>query len=90
MRFPIAAIFFLITSFIFFIGWAVSSFFINTIKTNLQDQVTALGNSQLNEIWTTLPTAFGVICLLLFVIGIVLLFFLDATRDEPEYFWREE
>lgn len=90
MRFPIAAIFFILTSFIFFIAWAVSSFFINTIKTNLQDQVTALGNSQLNDMWTTIPTAFGVIGVLLFVIGVVLLFFLDATRDEPEHFWESE
>jgi hypothetical protein len=47
-----------------------------------------LGSASYNNILSVLPTAFGIICVLFFVVGIVLFFVLDATAEEPEMYWR--
>ena len=88
MRFPLAALFCVIISFIFFIIWAVSSYLISTVKDAMQPLADSLGSSSYSNLLTLLPYAFGIICLLFFIFGIILFFILDATAEEPEMFWR--
>ena len=88
MRFPLAAMFFVIVGFIFFAIWAVSSYLINTVKDTMTPLASDLGSSSYSNLLTLLPTAFGIICVLFFVVGIVLFFVLDATAEEPEMYWR--
>jgi len=89
MRFPLAALFFIIASFVFFAGFGMSSWLIDEMGNGLQDNVDSLGNSTLNNLWTLIPSAFGIIGALFFIVGVLLIFVLDATADEPEYFYRE-
>ena len=88
MRFPLAALFFIIIGFIFFIIYAVSSYLINTVKDTMTPLVNELGSASYNNLLTVIPYAFGIICVLFFVVGIVLFFVLDATAEEPEMYWR--
>lgn len=83
MRFPIASIIFVIASFVFFIIWACMSYFIDQFTTAL----TPYAPSQAQETMTLLTNAFGFFGVLFFFIGVVLVFLLDSTRDEPETFW---
>jgi len=88
MRFPLAALFFLIGSFIFFCFAGFSYFLI----TNIDDALSPLGaayDSTYQNIVTILPTAFGIIAALFFVAGILLIFILDSLQDEPEYYYRQ-
>jgi len=84
MRFPVAAILFVIASFIFFVIWAVSSYLLETVADALLPHAT----TEASNIITLLQNAFGILAALFFVIGIILIFILDATADEPEMYWR--
>ena len=91
MRFPLAALFFLVGSFIFFICWGVSFYLINTVSdamTPYAGDLGAEGQTSFTNLLTLLPTAFGVICVLFFVMGLLLLFILDSLADEPEMYYR--
>jgi len=88
MRFPLAALFFLISSFIFFIGWAVSNFLLTSIVDAMTPYATDLGEASYTNLLTLLPTAFGIMCALFFIVGIILIFVLDSLADEPEMYWR--
>lgn len=90
MRFPLAALFFLVASFIFFAVFSVSTLFLGEVKDAMQPLASGLTEkstylSELNNI----QLAFGVMAILFFIIGILLIFVLDALADEPEYFYRE-
>ena len=90
MRFPLAALFFVVASFIFFAIFAVMTLTINEVKDVLDPLASELTEkstflSELNNI----QLAFGVIGILFFIMGILLIFILDALADEPEYFYRE-
>lgn len=87
MRFTLASLFFVIAAFVFFLLWAVSSFVITEVGDALDPIDDALP-SEYNDIITLLPTAFGIICAIFFVTGIVLIFVLDSLADEPEMYWR--
>ena len=92
MRFPLAALFFLVASFIFFLCWAISAFFLNTVSEGMETAVPLLSPSSqvsYNSIITLLPFAFGIICAIFFVTGILLIFIMDALADEPEMYWRQ-
>jgi hypothetical protein len=89
MRFPLAALFFLVTSFIFFVSWAVSSYIISAVDDALTPLSTGFSTSNFSELVTLLPTAFGIICAIFFIVGIFLIFVLDSLADEPEMYWRE-
>jgi len=84
MRFPLAALFFLIASFIFFCFWAVMSYYLDTIQDALLPTAPADAIANLN----LLPTAFGFICAIFFIAGILLIFVMDALADEPETYYR--
>jgi len=88
MRFPLAALFFLIMSFIFFVSWAVSSYLLSAVGDAITPLSASFMASTQGEFITLLPTAFGVICALFFLIGILLIFVLDSLADEPEMYWR--
>ena len=91
MRFPLAALFFLVASFIFFLCWAISTFFLSTVSDGLSIAVPLLSSSSqdsYNAIANLLPWAFGIICAIFFVTGILLIFILDTLADEPEMYWR--
>ena len=91
MKFPTAALLFIISSFIFFILWIVTTFIVSTFH----DAIYPLG-STLNpadqasfyDIMHTVPLVFGIICALFFVMGVILIFVLQSWSDEPEYYYR--
>jgi len=88
MRFPLAALFFLIMSFIFFVSWAVSSYIITAVDDALTP-IASFSTSSFNDLVTLLPTVFGIVCALFFIVGILLIFVLDSLADEPEMYWRQ-
>jgi hypothetical protein len=86
MRFPLASIFFIIASFVFFMCWSVGTFVIDEIGGGLDD--TALP-SEYQDTKSLLSTnTFGILSAIFFVIGILSIFLLDALADEPELYWR--
>ena len=89
MRFPLAALFFLIMSFIFFCIWAVTSYLLSTVSDVITPLSTEFMSSTQGGFISLLPTAFGIICALFFIVGILLIFVLDSLADEPEMYWRE-
>lgn len=84
MRFCLASLFFIVVGFIFLAIWGFFSFYLDTIYAALAP--TALGNSL--ALMENITLAFGVICALFFIVGIVLIFVLDSFADEPETYWR--
>ena len=84
MRFTFASLFFIVLGFIFLVLWGFFSFYLDTIYDALAPS--AVGNSL--ELMENISLAFGVICALFFVVGIILIFVLDSFADEPETYWR--
>jgi len=79
-------VFFLIAAFIFFVMWAVSSFVIDEFDTALDDIDTDLP-SDYHDLKSLISSAFGILCAIFFVVGILLIFLLDALADEPEMYY---
>jgi len=88
LRFPLAAMFFVIAGFIFLAFWGVSSYLISSVTSAMSPYAKDLGQPSYINLLSELPWAFGVFCVLFFVVGVVLFFVLDATADEPEMYWR--
>ena len=91
MRFPLAALFFIISGFIFFVCWAVSSLLLTTVDDAITPYASNLSSASATSTIATislLSSAFGILCVLFFIIGIVLIFVLDSWSDEPEMYWR--
>jgi hypothetical protein len=84
MRFSIASLAFICSGFIFFVLWAVSSF----VLTEFYDAMSPTAASEAIGIMELVGTAFGIICAIFFVTGILLIFVLDSLADEPEMYWR--
>ena len=84
MRFPVAAILFLIGSFIFFVIYATCSLILNETAGALLATANANATATINMI----QTGFGVIAAVFFFVGLLLIFILDSTADEPEEYWR--
>ena len=84
MRFPVAAVLFIVTSFIFFTWFAVSYLLI----TSMDDALSPTAPAGSLEVINLLPTAFGVIGIIFFVAGLLLIFVIDSLSDEPEYYFR--
>lgn len=84
MRFSIAALFFMIGSFIFFICWAVGSLVLD----EFYDALAPSAPAGALDIIGLLPVAFGVISAIFFVAGLLVIFVLDSLADEPEMYWR--
>ena len=85
MRFPRAAIIFMVSAFAFFIMFAISSRMITEVGTAVDPHDNTLPASY-NETMALLPTAFGVISAIFFVCGILAVFFLDSLGEEYEYY----
>jgi hypothetical protein len=92
LRFPIVALLFICLSFAFFIIWAVMSYVLSIMHDTLSPMGASFGNATDNatfqNILTEIPAAFGIICVIFFVTGLVLIFVLDSWSDEPEYYYR--
>ena len=80
MRFPIAALFFVISCFIFFCYWVFGSVIVNAVAD-------ALPSSQADHIINIIPWAFGIICAIFLICGIVAVFVMDSLADEQEYYY---
>ena len=85
MRFSISAIFFIIAAFIFFVIYAVGSRLLQVVA----DALIPYAPTEADRIITLLQNGFGVIAVLFFIIGIVLIFVLDSFADENEYYYVE-
>ena len=88
MRFPTAALYFVITSFIFFVLWAVSSLLLSEVGSAMQPLADRLSTDNYGNMINLIPWAFGIICAIFFVTGIILIFVLDSLSDEPEMYYR--
>ena len=88
MRFPIAALFFVIACFIFFVLWAVSSLLISEVANAMAPLASQLSTNEYSEMLGMLPWAFGIICAIFFVSAIIVVFVLDSFGDEPEHYYR--
>lgn len=86
MRYPIAALFFVIACFIFFVLWAVTSFFISEVVSVMSPLADQLPTNEYSNMLNMLPWAFGIICAIFFVSAILTVFVLEALSDEPEYY----
>ena len=81
MRFPLAALFFVIGCFIFFCYWVFGSLIVNAVAN-------ALPSSNADHIVNMIPWAFGIICAIFFVMGLIAVFVMDSLGDEQEYYYR--
>ena len=86
MRFPIAALFFVIACFIFFVLWATSSLLLSEIRSAMQPLASQLSTDNYSNMLGMLPWAFGVICAIFFVAAILVIFVLESLSDEPEIY----
>lgn len=84
MRFSVAAMFFLIGSFIFGVFWSVISYLHDEINSALAGSA----NANAQNLIDMMQTGFGIFCALFFIVGILLIFVLDSMADEPEVYWR--
>jgi len=89
MRFPIAALFFLISSFVFFVSWASVTFLLDEVVQAMTPHYAKIGDATLTGYLTLLPTALGVLCAVFFITGILLIFVMDSLADEPEMYYRQ-
>ena len=90
MRFPVASIFFIVLGFVFAVAWAIVSRFLGAVKDALLPLSGVTGNASRTDLINLLPNVFAFLCLLMFAVGIVLAYFLEATSDDPEYYYKED
>ena len=88
MRFPLAALFFLISSFIFFVFFVVASVIVGETHDALLPFAQDLSTGDAVNLIGLMPLALGVICAIFFLTGILLIFVLDALGDDYEYYYR--
>jgi len=87
-RYAIGAILFIVAMFMFFVGYAVSSYFLGQVGTALTPFTTTLSSTNAADNITLLSTAFGVICAIIAVL-IVIIFYFDVLADDPDLYYRE-
>jgi len=91
MRFPLAALGFVVAGFIFLAFFAFGSLLITEVDDALEssvDNLDAASKAEVNGYITLVTNAFGVIAAIFFVTGIILIFVLESLSEEPEYFNR--
>lgn len=88
MRFPAAALFFVIACFIFFVLWATTSLLLSEVGGAMQPLASKLSTDNYSNMLNMLPWAFGIICAIFFVSAIIVVFVLDSLGDEPEIYYR--
>jgi len=84
MRFPRAALVFLVTAFVFFFMWAVSSRLITEFDTAISPYDSGY-DSTYQDINSIIPTAFGIVSAIMFVM-VVIVFIIDSLGEEYEYY----
>ena len=92
-RFPLAAIILIVISFVFFIIYAVMSFVLSVVSdmvTSNPGVLDATGQAAVASESNLLATAFGVIGLVLFIAGILVVFFFDTFKSEQDTIVYEE
>jgi len=87
MRFPRAVIALIIASFIFFISWAVMTRVLTEMETGLDTYSDHLPRDYTDTV-DLLKNAFGILCAVFLVFGIIGFFFLESMADEPEDYYR--
>ena len=88
MRFPLAALGFMIASFILFVFTAVSFKILTATKDAMTPFADKLNNPTLSAIYNNLPLAFGIMAVIFFIAGILAFFFFESVSDEYEYYYR--
>ena len=86
MRFPIASLIFLLTSFPIFIGIVFGSLLTGTVADAFEDERDGL-DARFGEQIDNIQIAFILIGIFCLIMGIVL-FIYDAMADEPEEYFR--
>ena len=89
MKYPIAALFFVIACFIFFVLWAVCSLLLSEVRSAMQPLASQLSTNNYSNMLGNLSWAFGIICAIFFVSAIIVVFVLEALSDEPEIYYRQ-
>ena len=87
IRFPLAALFFVIAGFVFLAFFGMGSLLLTEFDDALINKDDL--DSTLQDELDLITDAFGYIAAIFFVTGILLIFILDSLSDEPEYFYRE-
>lgn len=91
IRFPLAALAFIVAGFIFLLCFGVGSKLLTTVDEGLEkgiSQLEADSQTKVNSIVDLIVSAFGIISAVFFVTGILLFFIMDSLSDEPEYYYR--
>lgn len=91
MRFPLAAMFFAVLLFVAMVGYVATSVMLDyteeeLTKTEMLDNMLPADAVRFQDNIATLKLGFGVSMIILFIF-IVIAFFVDALRSEPEDFY---
>lgn len=92
MRFMIASIFFIVAGFIFFAFWAFTTFLMDSVDNALTPMLTLLSGTSQSAVSSTfnlIQTGFGIFAVLFFLVAILLAFFADSWRSDPETYYRK-
>lgn len=87
-RFAIGAVLFIVAMFMFFVGYAVSSYLLDKVGDAMLPFTATLSTTNATDNITLLSTAFGVICAIIVVL-IIIIFYMDTLADEPELYYKE-
>jgi len=93
MRFPLAAVGFIIAGFLFLAFFGFSHLVLSEVDDALDPHISLLeseSQTKMNNLISLVTTAFGIIGAIFFVVGIILIFLLESLGDEPEYFYRRD
>jgi chromate transport protein ChrA len=89
----LAAVLLVVVSFVFFIIWAIMSFVLNVVLemvTGTTGTLDAVGQAAVTSEATLLADAFGIISLVLFIAGVLVVFFFDTFKEEQDTVVYEE
>lgn len=92
MRYPLAAIFFTISGFIFFAIYTFITYFLDTVDDALTPMLTTLsaeGQTTVAAHFDLIQKAFGILSIIFFLVAILLIFLVDSWRDDPEYYYKQ-
>ena len=92
MRWPLAAVGFIVAGFLFLAFFGFASLLMTSVSDAITDNIgilDATGQTNVSGLITLIQTAFGVISAIFFATGVILFFVLESLSDEPEYYYRE-
>lgn len=88
MKFPLAALGFLVGSFILFCFFVFSALLVGETSDAIRPLAVDLGETSFINMIDILPTILGILCAIFFVTGLLLYFILESLSDESEYYYR--